>query len=302
MHHVALAGQRQTREAVGHGLAEGREIGDHAVQTLRAAQVPAEAGDHLVEHQHRAVGVAERDQLGEEPGRRLLDPRRLEDHRGDLAGVRGEQGAQRRQIVVAELHGLVVDRARDAAVGRGRADEPVVVGEERVIGADRDQLAAGRAARELERRRGRGRAVLGELHHLGAVDQAEERLGALELEGRGPGEVGAELERRAHRLDHRGIGVAERDRAQAHAVLDELVAVDVPDVAALAARDQRRRELRVLVVALGVGVAAARHERAQPRGELLSTGKLHRPAPGLATTRGDGPSGAPIVTPRGSIM
>ena len=99
-----------------------------------------------------------------------------------------------------------------------------------------------------------------------------------------------------------GIGVAERDRAQPHAVLDELVAVDVPDVAALAARDQRRRELGVLVVALGVGVATARHERAQPRGELLSTGKLHRPAPGLATTRGDGPSGAPIVTPRGSIM
>ena len=68
--------------------------------------------------------------------------------------------------------------------------------------------------------------------------------------------------------------MAERDRAQAHAVLDELVAVDVPDVAALAARDEARRELGVLVVALRVGVAAAGNERAQPRGELLSAGKL----------------------------
>ena len=55
------------------------------------------------------------------------------------------------------------------------------------------------------------------------------------------------------------IGVAERDRTQPHAVLDELVAVDVPDVTALAARYQRRRELWVLVVALGVGVATAGH-------------------------------------------
>ena len=87
-----LPANARLREPVGHALAEDREIGDDAVQTLRAAQVPAEAGDDLVEHQHRAVGVAERDQLGEEPGRRLLDPGGLQEHRGDLAGVRGELG------------------------------------------------------------------------------------------------------------------------------------------------------------------------------------------------------------------
>ena len=41
-----------------------------------------------------------------------------------------------------------------------------------------------------------------------------------------------------------GIGVAERHGAQAHAVLDELVAVGVPDVAAEAARDERRGRAR----------------------------------------------------------
>ena len=76
----------------------------------------------------------------------------------------------------------------------------------------------------------------------------------------GPREVGAERQRRAHGLDHRRVGVPERHRAQAHAVLDELVAVGVPDVAAGAARDHGRRQLGELIVALGVGVAPARHE------------------------------------------
>jgi hypothetical protein len=88
--------------------------------------------------------------------------------------------------------------------------------------------------------------------------------------------VGAEVERRALGLDHGGVGVAERHGAKPHPVLDELVAVEVPDAAALAARDQRRGELGVLVVALGVGMAPARYELAQARGELLSTCKLHR--------------------------
>ncbi len=52
----------------------------------------------------------------------------------------------------------------------------------------------------------------------------------------------------------------QRDGAQADAVFDELVAVHVPRVRALAPHDEARRLHRKLVVALGVGVGAARND------------------------------------------
>ena len=59
------------------------------------------------------------------------------------------------------------------------------------------------------------------------------------------------------------MGVAQHDGAQAHAVLEELVAVDVPDAAAAPALDERRHALRVLVIALGVGMRSPRHASVQ---------------------------------------
>ena len=56
------------------------------------------------------------------------------------------------------------------------------------------------------------------------------------------------------------MGVAERDGPQAHAVLDELAAVEIPDVAAASPDDESGRALGVLVVALRVRVGAARDE------------------------------------------
>ena len=51
-----------------------------------------------------------------------------------------------------------------------------------MIGAAGDQIAAGIGAGESHGARGRIRAVLAELHHVGAVDQAEELLGARHLD------------------------------------------------------------------------------------------------------------------------
>ena len=129
-----------------------------------------------------------------------------------------------------------------------------------MVGAARDQVAPGVGAGEAHRARGRVRAVLAELDHLGAVDQRQEALRARHLERRGAGEVAAAHQLAPRRVDHRGIGVAEPDRAVAHAVLDVLPAVGVPHPAAEPARDEPGRQDRVLVVALGVGVAAARDQ------------------------------------------
>ena len=74
------------------------------------------------------------------------------------------------------------------------------IGEERMVGADRDQVATGGGAGQLDRRRRGVGTVLGELHHVGAGQQGQQRLGAASSSiGRRPGEVGAELDRCAHR-------------------------------------------------------------------------------------------------------
>jgi hypothetical protein len=52
--------------------------------------------------------------------------------------------------------------------------------------------------------------------------------------------------------------VPEPDGAKTHAILDEFVAIDVPHPAAFAPRDETGREQRILIVALRIGVAAAR--------------------------------------------
>ena len=152
-----------------------------------------------------------------------------------------------------------------------------------MIDAERDEVATGERARELYCGGVCRRAVLRELDHLGARDEAEERLGRLELEPRRANEVRAARELRGDRLDHRRVAVTERDGAQAHPVLDVLVPVDVPHVAARPALDDGRHALRELVDPLRVRVRSRRgRARAAPRSahEIDRTrGPLRRPRP-----------------------
>jgi hypothetical protein len=134
-----------------------------------------------------------------------------------------------------------------------------------VVGAAGDQVTAGVGAGQPDRAGGGVRSVTAELHHLGAVDQLQEGLGAGRLDRRRAGEVAAAQQFALHGLDHGGIGVTEADGAVAHPVLDVLTAVHVPDPAAGAARDECRREDRILIITLGVGVTPARDQLMGPR-------------------------------------
>ena len=126
-----------------------------------------------------------------------------------------------------------------------------------MVGAAGDQIAAGVGACQPHRPGGRVGAVLAKLDHLGAVDQGQELLRARHLYGRGAREVGASGEFLLHGLQNRRVGMAETDRAVAHAVFDVLAAVGVPDAASQAARDEPWRQDRVLIVPFRVGVASA---------------------------------------------
>ena len=148
-----------------------------------------------------------------------------------------------------------------------------------MIATQCDAISSGMGARQLDRGRGGGRAVLGELHHVRAVDDAAQLLGALHLERRGPGEVDAVLHRGDRSAQHGGVGVTECHRAQPHAVLDELIAVDIPDPTALAPDDEARRAGGKLVVSLGIGMTAARDKIVRLFLQLLGLSKIHRPIP-----------------------
>src|SRR5262249_56077802 len=91
-HEVAAPPVRANGQAAADDLAETREIGTDAILHLSAAERKAEAGDDLVEDQHRAVARAEIAQGLQEAGRRRHDAHvpghRLDDDGGDLAAAR----------------------------------------------------------------------------------------------------------------------------------------------------------------------------------------------------------------------
>ncbi len=264
LHQVAAPGQRGDGEPVAQSLAERGEVGDDAVQTLGARLGPAETGDHLVEDQYAAVPVGQLAQAGQVAGRRLGVGGGFEDQAGDLALVPGEQFLRGGQVPVGERHGELGGRRRYTGGHRRGADEPVVDGEERMVGAEGHPRAPGGGAGEAHRGGGGVGPVLGELHHLGGRHGGQEAFRGLDLHDGRPDEVAAAVEFPPHRLEHAWVGVAEADRPQAGPVLDVAVAVDVPHVGTAAVADDRGQVLGVLVVALGVGVRAPGDHGVQP--------------------------------------
>ena len=95
----------------------------------------------------------------------------------------------------------------------------------------------------------------------------------------GTHEVGAVAQRSTGRFDHRGVAMAEGHRPEPGAVLDELVAVDVPHAGAQPSLDESRRVLGVLVVALGVRVSASWDEL------VGSLAELDRPSEARSVSR-----------------
>src|SRR5262245_25437525 len=93
-----------------------------------------------------------------------------------------EESASALNIVPAEGYRQLLGRFGNSCVDGGRTDEPVVGGEERMIGADANQVAPRIGPSEADSA-GRGiRAVLTEFHHLGAADAFEELLRASHLD------------------------------------------------------------------------------------------------------------------------
>src|SRR5450756_191683 len=161
-HDLALADQRRDGVAVGHRLADRREVGHHAVALAGAAHADAEARADLVKRQHGAVLVRQllaglqvpRRRPDDRLGHRVAD--RRDDDAGDLAGVLLEHALQRGDVAVLELLGELPHGLRDAAVMLHAPVAPAVVA------AAGDLVAARVGARGADRGVGGIRARLDE--------------------------------------------------------------------------------------------------------------------------------------------
>jgi hypothetical protein len=240
------AEQGPERMPVGKRLAPCAEVWPHAERLPAAAQVEPRTAADLVDHQDGADAVADRPQpLGELGGRRLevavdVVADRGYDDRRHVVGIRRVDGRlDRRKVVVLEQDRVgVVLRRRARRVGAGRPARDAVVGTAR-----QQHLAppGRRPGHDDPERRG-VRAVLAEHRPIRVGHLVHEHLAELHHQGRRPVQDVAHGRLRRDRLLDARVAVPEQDRSPRAHQVDVLVAVHVPDTAALTARV----ELRVL--------------------------------------------------------
>ena len=111
-----------------------------------------------------------------------------------------------------------------------------------------------------ERQQRRLGAAGREAHALGARHEVDDALGPVGLLLAARAEVLTEARLPAHRLDDGGMRVAGDHRAVACHVVEDAVAVDVPLVGALGARDARGER----ILSAGIVREAAREELQRP--------------------------------------
>ncbi len=273
------------RESAADDLPEGRQIRRDPELPLGALQ-PAdpEAGDHLVEHEHRAVGLGQLPEGLEVTLDRVDDPvvaeDRLREHRRDLVAAVLEDRSDRRLVVERNSRGVRGEGLGDAGT-RGRSVAGVALDERRLLGAvvptlhDDDLVAAGVGPGQPDRGHRRLGAAVDESEHLDAGDVPADELRELDFDfGRcAVHRAGARvsLYRRLH-----GIGkiVAEQERAVPHHEIEIPVTVGVDDVRAVAALYKKR-------------VGAGRpHGGVDPAGEHRERPVVQHPRPRVTVVGG----------------
>ncbi len=223
-HDVRAAAEGRGREAAAHDLPEGHQIRAYAINSVPTGLADAEAGHHLVGDVERPVAGAQILQALVEARQRRhhahVARRRLRDHTGDLARVRGERGPYRLDVVVRQhdrVAGLRTrhtrrvgqSEGRHARTGRGqqRVHMPVVAAREL------DHLRpAGEAACQPDRRHRRLGAAGDQAHLLDRLDPGHDLLGQLDLARAGRAEGRTAGDRVLDRGDHLGVRVAQDHR------------------------------------------------------------------------------------------
>ena len=272
------------RIAVADRLGERGEVGLDPEVLGGAAAGDPEAGLDLVEDQQRPELLGDRPDalvealLGQDPLGVAED--RLDDHRGDVVALGLEHPAEGGQVVVGHRDHRLGDRLGNAPAP-GQVDRVVAVAQlVHVVGQDADQgvvvdavvlalelddlLAAGVGPGDPHQvHRGFG-ARDGHPGHLDPAGDLADQLTGPDLILAGQREADAQAHPLVDVVVDARVGVAEHDRPVAEAQVDVLVAVHVPDPAALAPIDVDR----VLAPCPEVRIGAAGHGLERPVVEL----------------------------------
>ncbi len=272
---IAPADQRAERQAAADGLAKCRQIGRHAVQTLRACQPDARPHHHFVEDQHDAAPGRLLPQDPQEGGIGVQDParHRLDDHRRDIVD-RLESRLERGDVVPRQHHRLRRRRFGNAVGRRPGRQRLVEVPEHVVVNAVivalelHDPRSPCRAACQPQRVQRRLSARTGEAHHLRRGQHTGEALGQSQFQ------VGRRSKDQRASARHFGtygfedarMAMARDQWAKRQAVVDVLAAVHVPDARALGARHVQRVRREELDVRRHAGRQALRRLLEHRRG------------------------------------
>lgn len=271
-HHIGAPAEGRGREAAAHDLAEGHQVGPHPVDAEPAGLRGTESGHDLVGDVQRTVGGADLLEPGVEAVQRRHDAhvarRRLGDHTGDLAGVRGEGGPHGLQVVVRQHDRVAGLRARDPGGVRkteGRDPGPGG-GEQRVhvpvvaAGELHDLRTAGEPARQPDRGHGRLGAGRHQPYLLHGLDPGHDLLGERDLALTGRTERGAAGDSLLDCGDDLGVGMAEDHRPPRAHEVDILTAVGVGEVRTGTGHHEAGRTTHGPEGTYGRVHAAGRHE------------------------------------------
>ena len=259
VHDVLAAAERRDGEAATQALGEDGQVRLDAELALRAGQADAETGDHLVEHQHAAVLVAE-----------FAHALEIAWQGQDAAGIGHDRlGQHARDVVALALQGLpqdveVVPRQDDEvlvdalgharslghrdrrAVRPGLVDVRVLgpvnaIGEAVIHAFEPDHLlAAGEGAGEAQGIDDSLRARVAQAHLLHARNGGDDLVGEGGLVLMRQGEHrAAVLDRVDDGLGDPGRAVAEDHRPEAQQVVDVAIAVTVDHMGAFPVVDEQ---------------------------------------------------------------
>ncbi len=250
VHDLGGAAQGGRGHAAADHLAEAPDVRGPALglsgQAPAARGGGAEAGEHLVPDQQRAVAAGDLAQERVEALGGLHDAHvaghGLRDERGDALAVLGEHGLDGGAVVVVHHEGLGgggLGDARGAGQGggrharAGRGQQAVRVA---VVAAGElhDQVAAGHAAGQAQGRHG-GLGAGGHEAHALDRDLGGDQLGQRGLLQRGGAEAEAAVHGGVHGLDDLGVLVAQQHGAPRADQVHVLVALDVGQVRAACA-------------------------------------------------------------------
>ena len=147
--------------------------------------------------------------------------------------MRSDEGAGALDVVV--LGEQKLERRVDHAALAAEIEDPAVI----AAGEHQDLAAAGQGARRADRHQIGFGAGIGEAHHIDRREAVADRRGKPRLGGTVRAEIPAAVERLVDGAADRGMRMAEHPGGELAQEIDVFVAVDIPQMRALAARHRQ---------------------------------------------------------------